>query len=162
MAVVSLSASARCDSGRRSADLKTRDFGLFRRLCVSALRIALAVGVIFFLLWWFGMRMPGKNVSSAATLSADEMALRAELVADVQKLAGEIGERNMRHYPQLNAAADFIEASFSRAGLQPRRDTYELDGLACHNIEAEIRGTSSGDRGHRRALRFGFRLARRE
>ena len=68
------------------------------------------------------------------------MALRAELAADVQTLAGEIGERNMRRYPQLNAAADFIEDSFSRAGLRPRRDTYELNGRACHNIEAEIRG----------------------
>jgi Zn-dependent M28 family amino/carboxypeptidase len=66
--------------------------------------------------------------------------LRAELAADVQKLAGEIGERNLRHYPQLNAAADFIEDSFSHAGLQPQRDTYELQGRACHNIEAEIRG----------------------
>lgn len=112
-----------------------------RRLIASVARIALAVSVFFFLLWWIGMRMPGKNVSIAASLSADEAVLRAELVADVQKLAGEIGERNMRRYPQLNAAADFIEASFSQAGLQPRRDTYELDGLTCHNIESEIRGT---------------------
>ena len=66
--------------------------------------------------------------------------MRAELVADVQTLAGDIGERNMPRYPQLNAAADFIEGSFSRAGLQPRRDTYELQGRGCHNIEAEIRG----------------------
>lgn len=86
------------------------------------------------------MRMPGRNVSSAATLSAAEIALRAELVADVQMLAGQIGERNMLRYPQLNAAADFIEGSFSRAGLKPRRDSYELEGQACHNIEAEIRG----------------------
>lgn len=84
--------------------------------------------------------MPGKNVSSAAPLSAAEIALRAELVADVQTLTAEIGERNMVRYPQLNAAADFIEASFSRAGLRTRRDTYEVDGRACHNIEAEIRG----------------------
>jgi Zn-dependent M28 family amino/carboxypeptidase len=84
--------------------------------------------------------MPGRNISTAAPLSADEIALRTELAADVQKLAGDIGERNMRHYPQLNAAVDFIEASFSQAGLQPRRDTYELNGQACHNIEAEIRG----------------------
>jgi len=87
------------------------------------------------------MRMPGKNISTAAPLSADEIALRAELAADVQALAGDIGERNMRRYPQLNAAADFIEDSFSRAGLRTRRDTYELDGRACHNIEVEIRGT---------------------
>src|SRR5262249_61436716 len=49
-------------------------------------------------------------------------------------------ERNMWHYAQLNAAADFIEQSFSRAGLRPRRDSYEMQGQPCHNIEAEIRG----------------------
>ena len=80
--------------------------------------------------------MPGKNISTAAPLSPDEVALREELRTDVQKLAGEIGERNMWHYPQLNAAVDFIEDSFSRAGLRPRRDTYEIRGQACHNIEA--------------------------
>src|SRR5438034_6192348 len=84
--------------------------------------------------------MPGKNISKAAPLSPDEIALREELRADVQKLAGEIGERNMWHYPQLNAAADFIEDSFSRADLRPRRDSYETHGQACHNIETEIPG----------------------
>src|SRR6266550_4088631 len=111
------------------------------KLFVSALRITIAVAAILALLWWFGMRMPGKNISKAAPLSPDEVKLREELRADVQKLAGEIGERNMWHYAQLNAAADFIEDSFSRAGLRPRRDTYEMQGQACHNIEAEIRGT---------------------
>jgi len=86
--------------------------------------------------------MPGKNVSKAAPLSPDEVALREELRADVLKLAGEIGERNMWHYTQLNAAADFIENSFSGTGLQSRRDSYEMHGQACHNIEAEIRGAS--------------------
>lgn len=84
--------------------------------------------------------MPGKNISTAAPLSVAEIALRAELAADVQVLAGDIGERNMRRYPQLNAAADFIENAFSRVGLQPRRDTYEVSGRAVHNIEAEIPG----------------------
>lgn len=86
--------------------------------------------------------MPGKNVSHAASLSADEVALGDDLRADVEKLAGQIGERNMVHYTQLNDAADFIENSFSRAGLQPRRDTYDLHGRSCHNIEVEIRGGS--------------------
>jgi Zn-dependent M28 family amino/carboxypeptidase len=84
--------------------------------------------------------MPGKNISAAVPLSPAEAALREELRADVQKLAGEIGERNMEHYSQLNAAVDFIEDSFSRAGLRPRRDTYEIREQACHNIETEIRG----------------------
>ncbi len=84
--------------------------------------------------------MPGKNISSAAPLSSAEIELRDELIADVRILGAEIGERNMARYPQLNAAADFIENSFSRAGLHPRRDTYDLHGRACHNIEAEIHG----------------------
>src|SRR5947199_4759902 len=87
--------------------------------------------------------MPGKNTSKAASLSPDEVALRDELRASVEKLAGEIGERNMWRYPQLNAAADFIENSFSRAGLRPRRDSYEMHGQACYNIEAEISGAQA-------------------
>ncbi|HET9419380.1 MAG TPA: M28 family peptidase [Chthoniobacterales bacterium] len=113
-----------------------------RHVLLSGLCIGSAVAAIIALLWWFGMRMPGRNVASAAALSADEVRLREELRADVQKLAGEIGERNMMRYPELLAAADFIESSFARAGFEPRRDSYELHGRACHNIEAEIRGTS--------------------
>ena len=104
------------------------------------LLITLAVGIILFIFWFVGMRTPGENVTKPAPLSPAEETLRAELVADVQALAGDIGERNMSRYPHLNAAADFIEGSFSKAGYQPRRDTYELGGRPCHNIEVEIRG----------------------
>jgi hypothetical protein len=113
---------------------------VLRSLVFSALRITIVVVAILVLLWWFGMRMPGKNVSAAGPLSPDEVVLREELRANVQKLAGEIGERNMWHYAQLNAAADFIEDFFSRTGLRTRRDSYEMRGQACHNIEAEIPG----------------------
>jgi hypothetical protein len=113
---------------------------LISKILFRALRIGIPVAAVLTLLWWFEMRMPGKNISTAGALSPDEVALREELRADVQKLAGEIGERNMWHYAQLNAAADFIEDSFSHAGLQPRQDTYEMNGQSCHNIEAEIPG----------------------
>lgn len=118
----------------------TDRLGMLRRVLLSSLRIALALGIIFFLLWWVVFRMPGKKISKAAPLSEAEVLLRAELVADVQVLAGEIGERNMLRYSQLNAAADFIEASFSRAGLQPRRISYDLESKVFHNIEVEIPG----------------------
>jgi hypothetical protein len=113
---------------------------VLKRILVSALRITIAVAAVLALLWWLGMRMPGKGISKAAPLSPDEVELREELRASVQKLAGEIGERNMWHYPQLNAAADFIEDSFSHAGLRTRRDSYDMRGQVCHNIEAEIPG----------------------
>jgi hypothetical protein len=114
---------------------------ILKRILFSALRVLIAVVAVVALLWWFGMRMPGKNISKVAPLLPDEVTLREELRADVQKLAGEICERNMWHYAQLNAAVDFIEDSFSRAGLHSRRDSYELRGQACHNIEVEIPGT---------------------
>jgi len=88
------------------------------------------------------VRMPGKNVSVAAQLSPDEMGLREELRRDVQTLAGDIGERNLNRYPQLQAAAEFIESSFVRAGLQAKRDSYTLNSVLCHNIDAEVRGSS--------------------
>ena len=116
---------------------------MFRRLLLGGFRVTVAVIAVFFFLWWFGVKMPKKNISSAAPLSSAEIKLRDELIADVRILGGEIGERNMARYSQLNAAADFIENSFSRAGLHPRRDTYDLHGRACHNIEAEIRGARS-------------------
>jgi hypothetical protein len=114
------------------------------KIFFTALCITIVVAAVLVLLWWLGMRMPGKNISKAGPLSPDEVALREELRANVQKLAGEIGERNMWHYAALNAAADFIEDSFSRAGLRTRRDSYETGGQPCHNIEAEISGSQQG------------------
>src|SRR5256714_10267030 len=121
--------------------MRRRVPAVLRSLVFSALRITVVVVAILVLLWWLGMRMPGKNVSAAGPLSPDEVVLREELRANVQKLAAEIGERNMWHYAALNAAADFIEDSFSRAGLRTRRDSYETGGQPCHNIEAEISGS---------------------
>ena len=103
---------------------------MLRRFVPGFLRITLAVAAFLFLLWWFGMRMPGRNISNAAPLSEAELALRAELVADVGTLAGDIGDRNLLRPTQLTAAAEFIEGSFARAGLKPSRDSYELQGRA--------------------------------
>ncbi len=63
--------------------------------------------------------MPGKNVSKAELLSPDEVGLREELRANVQKLAGEIGERNMWHYVALDAAADLSKILFREPGCEP-------------------------------------------
>lgn len=70
-----------------------------RRLIASVARIALVLLVIFGLVWGFGIRMPKRNISTAAALDESEMALRVELKADVQKLAGEIGERRSDSRP---------------------------------------------------------------
>jgi Peptidase family M28 len=115
---------------------------VFRKVFVSAIRVAAAVATVFAVLWWLGMRMPGKNVSAPAAPSSDEAQLREELRTTVAVLANDIGERNLSRYPALSAAADFIETSLAQCGLRTRRDRFEVNHLACDNIEAEIAGSS--------------------
>ena len=89
------------------------------------------------------IRMPGESFrGNAPPLSADEKTLRDELIAHVQKLGGEIGERNLSRYPQLQAAAQYIESELS--GWKVRRDGYEVQGKSCYNVEAELAGASPG------------------
>jgi len=46
-------------------------------------------------------------------------------------------ERNLRNNPSgLSRAADFIEEFFSRIGLKVSRQTFQVGGFDCHNIEA--------------------------
>jgi Zn-dependent M28 family amino/carboxypeptidase len=49
--------------------------------------------------------------------------------------------RNLWHYASLQRAAEYIEVSFAKAGYQPRRDVYDVDGRQVANIEAERRGS---------------------
>jgi hypothetical protein len=115
-----------------------------RSRLVAGLRIVVVIGAALFVSWWLVIRMPGRNVSAAAPLSPEEVTLREELRADVQKLAGEIGERNLRRYPQLLAAAAFIEESLGKSGLKVQRDVYEVSGMTCPNIVGEVAGSGPG------------------
>lgn len=88
--------------------------------------------------------MPGKSFAGPPPpLTPEELTLRDELASDVRKLAGEIGERNVQHYPQLQAAAEFIVQSFASANLQTRRQGYDVHGKQCENLVVEIPGRSS-------------------
>jgi len=89
------------------------------------------------------IRMPGRSFyGPAPQLTPDEVTLRDELVAHVQKLAGEIGERNLSHYPRLLEAAQYIETDLNRAGYQVRRDNYEIESKTFSNLEAQLGGAS--------------------
>ena len=73
-------------------------------------------------------------------LTEDEASLRNTLQRDVEKLAGEIGIRNVRQYGNLSAAADYLEASFTEAGYLVYLQGFKVDGKTVYNIEAEIKG----------------------
>jgi hypothetical protein len=114
-----------------------------RRELLKRIYALLAVVVLGAIAWGWMIRMPGKSFNGPARDDAESLApLRAELAADVKTLAGDIGERNVEHYEKLRAAADFIEQSLMKAGLDPRRAGYEVDGKICENIEVEIPGAN--------------------
>src|SRR5207302_5201063 len=114
-------------------------FTLAVRRRLAALFVLLAAAI--FVAWWIMVRMPGRSYRGPLPpLSAGQIALRDELRADVQRLASEIGERNLEHYDTLREAADFIEKSFAHAGCKPHRQSYDLDGKTCHNIDVELPG----------------------
>ena len=92
------------------------------------------------------VRMPGKSYrGQMPPLTAQEIDLRDALRRDVEKLAGEIGERNVWRYRALAAAADFLEASLAKHFYDVCRHGYEVAGVTCYNIEVEIQGADRAD-----------------
>jgi Zn-dependent M28 family amino/carboxypeptidase len=92
-------------------------------------------------LWATMIRMPGASFTGPlAPLTEAERAVEAGLRRDVQALAGEIGDRSVQRHEGLVAAAAYLERSFASAGYPVARQTYEVEGKACDNVEAERRG----------------------
>ncbi len=104
-------------------------------LLVAAVLIIVAVVMI--------VRMPGRSFrGSPPPLRPPQLALREALRRDVAVLAGDIGERNVFHPRAYAHAADFIEQSLREAGCAVSRQTFEVEGVTCANIVAELRGRS--------------------
>lgn len=78
-------------------------------------------------------------------LTDEEKNLAAEMRQYVYDLSGEIGERNVAHYPQLRASADYISATVESFGYQVRKESFEVNGKTCWNLVAEIPGTKHAD-----------------
>lgn len=66
--------------------------------------------------------------------------LEQRLQLHVEKLASEIGERNVWRPKALHAAADYIRNSWQQLGYEVRAQGYEAKGVWSENLEIEIRG----------------------
>ena len=75
---------------------------------------------------------------SFSSESADGSALTDRLRNHVQRLAGDIGERNVWRPKALRAAADYIRGEFAELGYEVAIQSYQAEGLGCDNIEVEI------------------------
>jgi Zn-dependent M28 family amino/carboxypeptidase len=72
-------------------------------------------------------------------------AIAGRLRDRVEFLAGRIGERNVYRPKSLRAALEYLEEVWRRQGYDPRRQTYQVDGIPCSNVEVERRGTTRAD-----------------
>ena len=115
-----------------------------RRLILGVCVVASLVAPLLGTAWWTMFRMPGTSYrGELPALDESLKLLREELRQEVQRLAVDIGERNVRNRPkQLAQAADSIEAQFKAAGYEVKRQEYEVSGIRCWNLEAEISGKS--------------------
>src|SRR4051812_22233685 len=78
--------------------------------------------------------------------SSAPAARRERLALDIDRLATEIGPRNIYHYPSLCRAAEYIETALCETGYVPTRQTFEAKGKTFSNIIAEKHGTDlTGD-----------------
>jgi hypothetical protein len=92
---------------------------------------------------WYSMWTPGRSHRGPlAPLTADEEAMALRLARHVERLAGEIGERNLWKSAGLEAAARYIEARFAELGLSGGSQPFDVQGRAVRNVEAELRGVS--------------------
>jgi hypothetical protein len=66
--------------------------------------------------------------------------LEARLGSHVNRLATEIGPRNIYYYEALQRAAAYIESTFREAGYSPLLHTYRAHEKPFVNIAAELRG----------------------
>lgn len=96
--------------------------------------------------WAVMVAMPGHSYRGPLPPATnDVVALAAELRADLQVLAGDIGERNVFDMKQLRRAADFLAGKLESAGYAVERPGFEAAGEWCENLVAERRGTSRPD-----------------
>ncbi len=112
-----------------------------RLLLLGAVGAAVAV-----YLWHMMIRMPGKSYRDPLpALTAPETQLEQTLRRDVEKLAGEIGERNCWRPRQLRAAGEYIHTSLEASGYAVQRQAFAVGAVACFNVEAQLAGRGRAD-----------------
>lgn len=77
-------------------------------------------------------------------LTGEEEDVSRRLRRHVERLAGEIGERNMGRPGTLEAGADYIASAFGAVGLAASFQEFEVGGATAANVVAEIPGTAPG------------------
>lgn len=120
---------------------------LFNKAALIRLTIlSIALVILFGWIWFTMLRMPGVSYSGdLPPLTAEENLLRSALGEDIQKLGGDIGQRNSDYYDNLKAAEQYLESAFKQAGYTVQQQQYSVGGQTFANLEIEIPGVEHPD-----------------
>ncbi|MFM9962786.1 MAG: M28 family peptidase [Planctomycetaceae bacterium] len=92
------------------------------------------------------VRLPGESFRGALPkLTEDETRLAKSLRQSVEKLASDIGERNLREYDHLCDAANWLEKTLTDSGYEVERQSFRVDGRDCSNLIVERAGKTRPD-----------------
>ncbi|WP_413165957.1 M28 family peptidase [Capilliphycus salinus ALCB114379] len=111
----------------------------------ALIRLAILFAVLLILAAWAGLTMfwmPEHSYNGKLQpLQNEEIALQTSLKRDIQKIADEIGVRNVSQYEKLNAAKTFLETALTQAGYEVKLQEYQIDNKLYYNLEVERLGT---------------------
>ncbi len=108
-------------------------------LRVLAILLVLAVSPYLFLVYC--TTMPGETHRGALPgLDRGGLEMQQRLEGHVKKLATEIGERNIRFLPRLEAARAYIGEQLRRYGYEVKNQEYEVGGVKVSNVHVEKPG----------------------
>ena len=108
-----------------------------RMIILALVLIAVALVVVA---WFVRQRRVQRAAVPVAVLTEPQAALAMRLRGHVEKLGQAIGERNLWHYAELEAAADYIEAQFRANGLEVEQQEYLARQQRVRNLVADIPG----------------------
>jgi Zn-dependent M28 family amino/carboxypeptidase len=114
------------------------------------LRIVFAVGLLAlgagFVSVWRMTQMPLRSHHGALpALSRAQSELAGRLSADVRQLSSAIRERNLQHEGSLQATTDYLRGELAHAGYTLTEQTYQIEGEAVSNLEADLVGSAASD-----------------
>lgn len=110
--------------------------GIIRAVCILGTTILFLV-----LVGLYTMAMPGRTFSGQLPpLTSEEASSRDQLKRHIEKLAGQIRERNIWHGKALNASAEYIHQTLEGLGYKVAEQPFKAQGKDVRNLDVELTG----------------------
>jgi hypothetical protein len=111
----------------------------------ALIRLAILFVVLLVLIVWVYLAMfwmPEQSYrGQLPPLQKEEITLQHLLQQDIQKIAVEIGTRNISQYDKLNATKVFLETALTQSGYKVAQQEYKIENRTYYNLEVEKVGT---------------------